>query len=709
MATLQKLRNMGPLLVIFVGLALFAFIAGDAWRVFQSHAADQTVGSVNGEELSAVEFQKMYEEYTNVYKFARGTNAPSEEEYNQIKDEVWTSFITNKIISAEAEKIGLTATAAELQAIVEDGTNPILKQTPFRNEQGEFDKDILNGFLAQYEMNKDNMEFIEQYKPVYDYWKFLEKTLMQNILVSKYQTLIQNSFVGNPIVAKSNFEANNYTYDIEVAAYPYSAVKEGDYTASNSEVKKLYNERKESYKLPAETRNIKFVSVRVKPSTEDRAELNQELTEWADSLKAGNKEYTTIARQSNSEVAYSELAWKKSAYPEEVQVRLDSVGINTVVGPIYNQSDDSYTVFKTISKSAVADSIQYRMLAVGAETPEKTKTLADSIMQALKGGADYKEIAKKYGQEGSDSIWLTSAQYEGAPIIGNDAALIKNILSAKKGVYTMASFDNSPAMFIFQVLDSKNVVEKYNAVVIKRTAEFSKDTYNAEYNKFSQYVASCKTITDLEKNAEEYGYRVETQKNITTGAHNIANISGTREAHRWIFKADKDEVSPLYECGDSDNLLVIGLEDIHAKGYTSIDAIRPMLSYEISNDKKAEKIINDIKGKSIDEIKKDTNVKSCETKRISFNAPAYISATTASEPAISAAVTKMNIGEVSAPIKGVSAVYVIKLIAKNEKQAEFNAAVEESKMKAQGAREASRFLNTLVQDAEIEDNRYLFF
>lgn len=700
---------MGPLLVIFVGLALFAFIAGDAWRLFQSHTADQTVGSINGEKLSAIEFQKMYEEYTNVFKFARGTNALTEEEQNQIKDEVWNSYITNKLIADEAEKIGLTATAAELQAIVNDGTNPILMQTPFRNQQGAFDKDILNGFLAQYESNKDNMQFVEQYKPVYDYWKFIEKTIMQNILISKYQALIQNSFIGNPIVAKNNYETSNNTYDIEVAAYPYSALKEGDYTATDSEVKKLYNERKSGYKNLAETRNIKYVSFHVTPSAEDRAELNKELTEWADSLKAGNEDYATIARQSNSKAAYSELAWQKSAYPEEVQVRLDSVGINNVVGPIYNQSDDSYTVFKTIAKSNVADSIQYRMLAISAETPEKTTALADSILAALKGGADYKEIAKKYGQENSDSIWLTSAQYEGSPVAGNDAELIGNILSAKKGVYTMVSLDNSPAKFIFQVIDSKNIVEKYNTIVIKRTAEFSKDTYNAAYNKFSQYVASCKTLDDLEKKAEEYGYRVTTQNNITTAAHNIANLSGTREAHRWIFKAGKEEISPLYECGASDYLLVVGLAEINPKGYTAIEQLKPMLAYEISNDKKAAKIISEIKGKKMDELKKEANVKTCETKRITFNAPAYISATAASEPAISAAVTKMNIGEESAPIKGNSGVYVIKLIAKDTKQGEFNAKSEEDKMKAQGSREASRLLYSLLQKAEIEDNRYLFF
>ena len=709
MATLQKLRNMGPLLVIFVGLALFAFIAGDAWRLIQSHTTSQSVGSVNGEELSAIDFQKMYEEYTNVFKFARGTNSPSEDELNQIKDEVWNTYICNKLIATEAKKIGLTATTAELQAIIEAGTDPILMQTPFRNQQGAFDKDILNGFLAQYDNNKDDMQFVEQYKPVYDYWKFIEKTLMQNILINKYQALIANSFIGNPIVAKSNLEANSNTYDIEVVAYPYSAVKDGDYTATDSEIKALYNERKENFKAPSETRSIKYVSFHVTPSAADRAQLNEELTEWADSLKAGSKEYATIARLSGSEISYSELAWQKSAYPEEVQVRLDSVAINTVAGPFYNQSDDSYTVFKTISKSTAADSIQYRMLAVNAETPEATATLADSIYKALKGGANYKEIAKKYGQENSDSIWLTSAQYEGAPIVGNDATLLNTIMQAKKGVYTLVSLDNTPVKFIFQVIDSKNPVTKYNTIVLKRTAEFSSETYNEAYNNFSQYVASCKSIVDLEKNAEEYGYRVMTQNNISTSAHKVANLAGTREALKWVFEAEEEEISPLYECGENDYLLVAALSSINEKGYTDIELLKPMLSYEANNNKKAEKIIKDIKGKSFDELKKDTNIKTCETKRISFSAPAYISATSASEPAISAAVTKMNVGEESAPIKGNSGVYVIKVIAKNAKGTEFNTKAEEERMKAQGSREASRFLNILVQDADIEDNRYKFF
>lgn len=707
MATLQKLRNMGPLLVIFVGLALFAFIAGDAWRLFQSHTVDQNVGSVNGEKLSAMDFQKMYEEYTNAVKFARGTNALTEDEMNQVKDEVWSTYISNRVLSAEAEKAGLTVTATELQAIVDAGSDPLLAQTPFRNEKGIFDKDILNNFLTQYENNKENPEFLEQYKPVYDYWKFIEKTIMLNALTSKYQALVQNSFIGNPIVAKSNYEANSNTYDIEVVAYPYSAVKGDDCVATESEIEKLYNQKKENYKQPYESRSIKYASYRVTPSPADREELRAELNEFADSLKADNTDYASIVRLASSEVAYSDQPWQKSAFPEEVQARLDSVAVNSVVGPIYSQSDDSYTVFKLLSKSTLPDSVKYDMLVVSAENIEKTNALADSLLTALKGGANFAEISKKYNQENNEGMWFTSAQHEGMPIASN--SLIDKLVEGKKCGYEAISLDNSNSKAIVRITESKNPVEKYHAVVIKRANEFSKDTYNEAYNKFSQFVASCKDAAEMEEKADEFGFRVMTQNNIHTGTHKIANISGTRDALRWIFEAAEGDISPLYECGENDYLLVAAVTAVNEKGYTPLENLRHMLGYEIANDKKADKIMAEIKGKTMEQIKGMENVKSCETKRISFSAPAYISATASNEPVISAIAGKLNVGQESAPIKGNNGVYVIKLVAKSAKGGEFNAKSEEDAIKAMGARDSYRMLGELIQNADVEDNRYRFF
>lgn len=133
MATLQTIRSKGPLLVVVIGLALFAFIAGDAWKVLQPHQGKQDVGEVNGKTLTAQEYQKMVDEYTEVIKLTQGVSALNDDQLTQVKDQVWQSYVNNQLIAAEAAKLGLTVSKAEVQAIIEEGTNPLLMQTPFRN------------------------------------------------------------------------------------------------------------------------------------------------------------------------------------------------------------------------------------------------------------------------------------------------------------------------------------------------------------------------------------------------------------------------------------------------------------------------------------------------------------------------------------------------------------------------------------------------
>lgn len=710
MATLQKLRNMGPMLVIFVGLALFAFIAGDAWRIFQPHQGTQSVGTINGEDISAADFQKMYEEYTNIMKFVRNNSSLSEQELAQAKDEVWNSYIRTKLIQNEAEKIGLTFTDAELMSIVNEGTHPILQQTPFFNQQtGKFDADMLNNFLAQYEMNKEDADFVQQYQPIYDYWKFIERTIAESAMAEKYQALISNSIISNPVAAKNAYEANNTTYDIEIKAIPYSSIADSTVEVSQSDIKKLYNQQKEQYRQLAESRDIKYVSYRVTPDAQDRAALKEEMNEYADSLRSNNADYEALARISYSEVPYSKIGWAKDVYPEEVQVRLDSVSANQVVGPIYNQSDDSYTTFKYLSNETIADSIRYRMLVVAAEDETKTNALTDSLMNVLKGGADFKEIASKYGQNGEET-WLTSAQYEGMKVDGSNIDFLNTLFGAETGKYAIMNLTGTNNKVIYMVSEKKNLETKYHVAVIKRTSQFSSDTYKEAYNKFSQFVASCQNADDLSNKAEEFGFRVLEQNNIFTYAHNVANVAETRDALRWIFsEAGVGDISPLYECGNNDNLLVIGLKNIDFKGYTPIEEITPILRNAAIKDKKAEKIMADISGKTFEELANVANVKSDVVKRISFSAPAYISKTSSSEPVICAAVTKLQEGEVSAPIQGEGGVYVIKLIAKNTKEGEINTKSEEESIVRQAQRNVARFISDLYEKADVTDNRYIFF
>ena len=69
-----------------------------------------------------------------------------------------------------------------------------------------------------------------------------------------------------------------------------------------------------------------------------------------------------------------------------------------------------------------------------------------------------------------------------------------------------------------------------------------------------------------------------------------------KKALRWAFdKAKPGEVSGLYECGESDHMMVVGLVNIKPEGYRPLKAVQEQLRAEIVKDKKAEKIMADMK------------------------------------------------------------------------------------------------------------------
>ena len=46
---------------------------------------------------------------------------------------------------------------------------------------------------------------------------------------------------------------------------------------------------------------------------------------------------------------------------------------------------------------------------------------------------------------------------------------------------------------------------------------------------------------------------------------------------KWIFDAKPGQVSPLYECGSNDHLLVVALTKVHPAGYRDLDGVKEEL------------------------------------------------------------------------------------------------------------------------------------
>lgn len=709
MATLQTIRSKGPLLVVVIGLALFAFIAGDAWKVLQPHQGQQDVGEVNGKSLSAQEYQKMVDEYSEVIKLTQGLNALNDDQLTRVKDEVWGTYVNNQLIAAEAKKLGLTVSKAEIQAVINEGTHSLLLNTPFRNPQtGAFDADMLKKFLRDYaQMDATRMpaQYAEYYQKMGAFWSFIEKTLTQSILADKYQSLLSQSLISNPVAAEDAFNGRNTQTDVLLAAIPYSAISDSTLTVSNSEIKDLYEKRKETFKQPVETRNIKYIDVLVTPSDADRQAVLEEVTEYANQLENA-AELSTFIRSTGSVVPFSAVAINKNVYPSDVVARLDSVKVNEVYGPYYNPADDSYNAFKIVATQLAPDSIQYRQIQVYAEDAAKTATLADSIYTALKEGADFAALAQKYGQNG-EATWLTANNYEGASLDADNAQYIRTLMNSN--VKELTNLKLGQANIILQVLDKKAMKNKYQVAVVKCPVEFSKETYNKAYNDFSQFVAQNTTLEQINANAEENGYRLLERDDFRSAEHRVGGVKSTREALKWIFAAKEGEVSPLYECGDNDHLMVVALEKINPAGYRDINLVADMLRAEILQNKKADKLMAEMKGvSSFDQAKGLANAVNDTVKHITFNAPAYVSVTRYSEPVVSAMASKAELNKLSAPFKGNAGVYMIQPVNRTQGEEQFDAQKEEATLSAMAGR-YSNFISDLYQKAEVKDDRYLYF
>ena len=716
MAALGTIRKRGVILVCIISFGLFAFIAEEAFRSCYSAKNNerQQIGEVFGEKISVQEFQKLVDEYTEVIKMQQGQDNLPEEQMNQVKDMVWNSYIQNKIVAHEAEKLGLTVTDAELQDILKTGTNPMLAQTPFVNQQtGRFDVSALQKFLADYKTQKANpsanAQMMDQYTKIYNYWSFIEKTLRQQTLAQKYQSLLAHCFLSNPVEAKMAFKEENEESKIQLAAFPYSDIQDDKVKVVESDLKAKYDEMKARFKQPVESRDIKFVDIQVEASQADRAALNKEFAGYHTQLAAA-ADPTEVVRKSASTVAYLGIPVGKDAFPSDIAATLDSMAVGATTAVKANKADNTLNIVKLVNKQQLPDSIQYRVIQVAAASVAEAKTKADSIQGAISGGADFEAIAKKYGQTG-EKAWMTTRQYEFAQSMDKDNKAFINALNTQ-AVNATSQLQLGQGYVILQVCDRKAMIEKYTAAVIKKNVDFSQDTYRTAYNKFSSFVSANQTADEIVKNAAKSGYKVQDLKDITTATHYVANIHSTREALKWIFEAKEGSVSPMYECGNNDHLLVVVLDKINRIGFRGLDdpQVKEMVKAEVIKDKKAEMIEAKLNGVKNIAAAKSKGAKVSEVNQITFAAPVFVASAGASEPALSGAVSATKKGAFSAhPVKGNAGVYLFLVTNKSNRPVKFNEKAQEQKCRQKSMQYAGNFMNELYLNANVVDNRYLFF
>ncbi|UKK61309.1 SurA N-terminal domain-containing protein [Prevotella communis] len=715
MAAIGKIRSWGPALVGILALGLVGFIAQDGFSTCRGRAQmDSSIaGSIDGDKIDIQEYQTLVGEYQELLKFL-GQGNFDEEQLNSLRDEVWNTCVLNKMVEKEAKELGLTVTDDEVVKVLQEGTHPAIMQNPLLSrlvdpQTRTLDINKVNVYRENMKAQaQTNAQAAEEYEAFTHSWALAEKMLAQNLLTNKYQMLLAGCVLSNPVSAKAAFDNQNIESQALVASMSYSQINDNDVEVSEADLKAKYEELKEGFKNYQDSRDIKFVSVQVAASQKDRDELMKVMNKAYAELKGDSLAVTEVIRTSQSNVSYLGLPVSRAALPTDLADSITKMSVGQVTAP-FESRDNTFNVVKFLGKTSVADSIEYRFISLVGMNGAAVS--ADSIVKAVNAGAPFDSIAKNYGQR-AEKTWMRSTDYEQASTLSaDDKQYFTTLLNAPVNEVKNLTF--AQGNVVLQVTQRRGSVEKYDVAIVKRTIDFSNETYNEAYNKFSQFVSESQDLAGLQEKAAEYGYTV-LDRTIRNTDHTIANIRSTHDALKWVFsEAEENQISQVYDrCGDNDRLLVVGLSKVNPKGYESMASVEETLKQEVLIDKKYAKLAEKLANvKTIAEAKAQ-GARVDTVSHITFASPAYVPGAMSPEVALSGAVAGVEKGAVSkAPVKGRSGAYFFQVLDRAARAGvQFNAAQQQQMLSQQGMQQTVRMaMQELYNNLDIKDNRYIFF
>lgn len=711
MATLEKIRSKAGLLVTIVGLALFAFIIGDFLNSGSTYfrQSQERLAEINGEIVKIQDYQARVDEMTEMYKMQSGQSSLPEEYQTQIRQSVFDGMVQEVVLDEATSKLGMMVSPEELFDMVQgENISPMIQQMQmFVNPQtGAFDKAALLHFLKTIEddntaaMPADQQAQLQQAR---QFWLFWEKNIKRQRLEQKYTTLLSKAISANKLDAKDAFDGSAVSSDIVYAMQSYASIPDSTIAVSNSEIEKLYNQRKELFKQK-EGKIIKYIAVDIRPSKEDYDKASAEIEAMKSELATTEKIADMV--NENSEVPYMDAFFTENALDPEMKQFVKTAVVGDIYGPVFE--NDKYRMFKLVDKTVAPDSVKVSHIMLAGADEVALKVKADSLVDVLKKGGDFAALAKEFSadqaaEKGGELGWFTEA----TALRGVSDDFKKAVFSTSVNDYAIVK--SMYGTHIVKVTDKTANIDKYKVADIDMTVSPSTKTYGNIYNELNQFVSKNSNMDKMDEAAKEAGYNVVSDVTVTGADQILGSIKNSRPVIRWAFQNDKGKVSEIFECDDK--FVIAAVQGTLPDGYRSVASVTPMLKSELIAQKKGEKISQDLAAKNLTSVDAYAQAMGSSVDSVKFvNFATRRLAGIGVEPKLNAMVSLAQVDQVSAPVAGNNGVYVFKVYAQNKDAKTYD---EVAEVQALDATNAYRFgyqaIQSLVNKAKVEDNRIRFY
>ena len=668
MTTLQRIRNHGVILLVVVGIAMLAFILGDFLNSGSSffNKNRENVGVIAGHKVHYTEYETAKDQLTEVYKIESGSNDINEDLSIQIRNQVWQMLLMDYTLREQADKIGMVVTAEELSELC-IGANPhqlIRQRRAFYDETGNFNRFALINFLNSLAQTPETQEQAANMQQAKSYWMYWENAVRLTHLQEKYVDLLSKLVTANPLDAKYAFEAGQTSVDVEYIEQPYFAVADSLVKVTNADIKKLYDAQKEQYKR-VPNRSLVYVSFPIVPSESDYAEVERLMKSIENDFQT--KEDITAIVNSNSDILYDGQDYSETTIPAEYKEFAFGKGAKKGQYTELTFADGTYSMA--------------RLMDCGY-------TKSDSVELIL--------VANGEGTEDVELGWYQANELQ--------KTIADPAFAGKKG--TTFTVSTGLGEQTFKIADKSKPTPKVKLAILSRKVTPSSKTYGVLYNEAKQFIVNNGTVELLREAAQEQGLSLTPAFGLNENADKVNDLKNSRGIVRWAFEANEGQLSDVFECGEQ--FIVAALTEVNEGDYRTIDEVRMELTMQATTDKKADYLINQLKGVStLEEAAKvfDAEIQTAENVTLASSRMGAAGI----EPAVIGTALALENNTTSAPVKGNAGVYMVRIGEKKVAEGELNAEQEISNMNMRTSYTIPYQAVALIeQNAKIEDNRARF-
>ncbi|MDD2930521.1 MAG: SurA N-terminal domain-containing protein [Fermentimonas sp.] len=709
MATLQNIRNKGPLLVIVIGVALLAFVLGDLFSsgsTLVGKARDRAF-VVNGEVITTQEYSNKITEFEEFQKMISGQSSLDENTSLQIREAVYQQMVRDRLLEDQASDLGLVVTKEEINDLVHGQViSPILQQLPFflDPETGMFSRTALIEFLNVINTPSPNPQeqvLVDQYKSL---WLFIENMVKTQRLEEKYISLLTNSIVVNDIEAKTTFDLSQQNAEIQYVMQNYFTIPDSAVTVTDKEIKDFYNKNKKSFILETPRVKLSYFTKEIVPSDEDFKAVEEQSKIAYTQLQAASNPATIVADY--SETPYRDVFFGENLFTPTQLDFARTADINDIYGPV--REGDSFQLYKLIDKTVSPDSVYLSMMAVPTSTVVGQDSIitnfVDSIYNSINSGESFADVANSLnpGSNGGDVGWAREID-----LLAFGKEMVEAAFSAPVGQPIKLTIPGQQV--IFQVEERTKPVNKFKLAIVNMPVVPSEKTSNNIDNELNQFVSTPDVGKNFIQLASEAGYMVMPNMSFSANDYSLGQIPSSRQVITWA--ANQKEMGAVRKFDLTNLRIVARVDEVIAAGITPITEVSDIIRTQLINEKKAEKIIADLKQQNLSSMEAYAAAMYSNVDSVRFvNFTTQNISGLGYEPTINAVASFAPLNTIVGPMQGNMGVFVANVVNRTEGSATYDDKQQKNAILNNNSyRLQMQAVETLKRELGVEDNRYKFF